>query len=1033
MRSTNDTTPLCQTVEIGPHKILGPGVSMGEGEIRSAAPALIVLAAGKGTRFGQAPKCAQPVCGVPLARHSMNAFRSFRPSPVICLVGYRHEEVAAALGEDNIYVKSENPTAGTAFAAYEAFSVSQLEERDPVVIISMGDRVVTESAFRRLYETHTMGTREADLTLLSALYEPPKNRGIGRIVRDAQRRVLEIVEQRDIDALEDGARRRQLADTREGNCSLYAMRASRLRHYLSRVTRDNAQQQYHFTDIVRAIRRDGGDIRTVTTSISDPDYDLLCSDVTRPMDLALLESLMTASEPPPTPILAGEAEIEHVANQILETRPLGQVAAIAAQLEELIQAATNEDLGFQPDQPIGIGFSGGRVRIAFMHPDMGRFFGPAWQMPFGARDAVGREQIVVLIQNSEDGKIHLFPTDARFREKLNALPADNEFMYPGEEIADWYSYEGFGTRMAENLLLSLGYFTEAELEARKKQNLPLPPPSLWINNSMRRPFSLIGNAIASIRTLRAGNLGARVQTYLGRDGFRGLRVMSTGNIPQGGFSSSSAVTVASKNAINALYDLGISPDMLVHLACQAEYGTGVRAGALDQATEQKGQVGQGTLISSNPRENYRIIGTYPVPADRFHVIFAYSVDRDRVAWKWSAGVYAGACEPGRLTASEMRKMTGKSSELAAILTRLPLDRDFFQEMEEDLVSQGVLQEDTLKWVYDVLRQLPLCVTQAGLRNQLWKNRPWYIEQLMEYQRLSVEQASEKADATLEALFSGWRDPTLQRADATGKTVRETGIPLRAMVGYLFGEVAKNFYLIHHTDQWIEYVTRSQWGDRCVEIDPEVLPSADEMLGSMPWEAGAGGPDLLERWLKRFGAKPFDYNRGLDNQSLATTTPQPLHEIQGTSFFRGLALVDLAEAMLKRAFGQDTVAVRINAAGQGDYFQVHIDTTQAEVDHVKDFIRKAFYGRFGLQVKQEFVEPHPGGGAAGVRLSRFDQLPELIRELWARTHPDSPSQHDPEQETWSFTSNPARLDAHHPTASPWHSSRRATPDSQLRLF
>ena len=119
-------------------------------------------------------------------------------------------------------------------------------------------------------------------------------------------------------------------------------------------------------------------------------------------------------------------------------------------------------------------------------------------------------------------------------------------------------------------------------------------------------------------------------------------MLSTGDIPQGGFSSSSAVTVAVKNAINALFDLGIAAEMLVHLACQAEYGTGVRAGALDQATEQKGRPGQGTLISSNPRDNYRIIGTYPVPADRFHVLFAYSVDRDRAAWQWSAGTYAGA-------------------------------------------------------------------------------------------------------------------------------------------------------------------------------------------------------------------------------------------------------------------------------------------------------------------------------------------------------------------------------------------------------
>jgi hypothetical protein len=37
--------------------------------------------------------------------------------------------------------------------------------------------------------------------------------------------------------------------------------------------------------------------------------------------------------------------------------------------------------------------------------------------------------------------------------------------------------------------------------------------------------------------------------------------------------------------------------------------------------------------------------------------------------------------------------------------------------------------------------------------------------------------------------------------------------------------------------------------------------------------------------------------------------------------------------------------------------------------VKDFLRRAFYDRFGLAPHPLFVEPHPGGGAVGVRLDR----------------------------------------------------------------
>jgi hypothetical protein len=92
------------------------------------------------------------------------------------------------------------------------------------------------------------------------------------------------------------------------------------------------------------------------------------------------------------------------------------------------------------------------------------------------------------------------------------------------------------------------------------------------------------------------------------------------------------------------------------------------------------------------------------------------------------------------------------------------------------------------------------------------------------------------------------------------------------------------------------------------------------------------------------------------------------------------LIDLGEAMLKRAFGRDAIAVRVNAAGQGDFFQVHIDTLRIQVEEVKQFIRTAFYRRFSLLPEQDFVETHPGGGAIGVRLERFDQLQALIRAL-----------------------------------------------------
>lgn len=946
-------------------------------DIASAETLLVVLAAGRGTRFGDQPKCIQPVQGTPLARHSIDAFRSVVSGPVVCLVGHRHDEVAAALGADNLYVRSANPTGGTAFAVFEAFAVPGLLEANPLVIVTMGDRVVPAPVFRRLLDAHRAGDREADLTFLTARYEPPRHLGRGRVLRDDAGRVSRIVEEKDIDAEPDAVARQALRSLTEGNCPLYAARAATLHRHLAPLTNANAQGQYYLTDVVASIRAAGGEIRTVTTQPQDGDYDLLCADVTRPADLALLEGVLVrqrARQP------AGDG-IESAAADILARRPRGQVASIARQLRELAEAVAREKLGWSPQEPVAIGIAGGRLRIAFMHPDMARFHGPAWQMPIGAGDAGGSEQVVMLAQQADDRRIHLYPLDPKYRENVDSLPSDDDVMYPGADVSDWHSYEGFGTRMSENLLLSLGYFSDEEIETRRRRGLPLPPASLRVGSNMRRPFALVGNAIASLRTLRDGHLGGRVQRHLDRQHFTGLRLACTGGIPQGGFSSSSAVTVATKNAINRLFGLDLPPDLLVHLACQAEYGTGVRAGSLDQATEQKGLAGEGTLLSSNPADNYRILGTYPVPADRFRMIFPYSVERDRASWRWSWGGYAESWAPGGPpTAVEARKMTGKAAEIAAVLVRLPLDVDFFQCIEADLVADGMLDPERRRWIADLLLGLPLLVGRAELERRVMEARDWYAGELRRVRRLDPSSAADTAAATLDSLFTGWHEPTLRRGLPDGTIVTETGVPLRAMVAYLFSEVAKNFRLIHAPDRWIECVALSQRGDRAVAIDPTRLPDRRTLEEELPWERGLDGPARLAAWLERHGAVPYDFNEGLDDARLAAAEPPEFHRWPGGSFFRGLALIDLAGAMLERAFGPHVVAVRVNAAGQGDYFQVHVDTQAVAAADVEAFLRRAYYRRFGIAADPEFVAVHPGGGAVGVRLDRFDQLPSLIRRL-----------------------------------------------------
>ena len=131
-------TRLGDSVALTRGKILNPARLNHRGAGRDGRPVLVMLAAGKGTRFGREPKCIQLLHGKPLARYSIDAFRGLGSKDVVCIVGYRYAEVSAALGADNLYVRSANATGGTAFAVFEAFSISDLEEYNPPLVICMG-------------------------------------------------------------------------------------------------------------------------------------------------------------------------------------------------------------------------------------------------------------------------------------------------------------------------------------------------------------------------------------------------------------------------------------------------------------------------------------------------------------------------------------------------------------------------------------------------------------------------------------------------------------------------------------------------------------------------------------------------------------------------------------------------------------------------------------------------------------------------------------------------------------------------------
>lgn len=253
----------------------------------------------------------------------------------------------------------------------------------------------------------------------------------------------------------------------------------------------------------------------------------------------------------------------------------------------------------------------------------------------------------------------------------------------------------------------------------------------------------------------------------------------------------------------------------------------------------------------------------------------------------------------------------------------PWTPKLFKKIEDD-PARTDLGPDSRAWIADILLKVPLLIGAQELKERVFEAREWYRDQIMNVEKPGAAAAEEGRIVHQLKLFDGWREPTLRRAVGTGQSLRRRAFPCGRYWPTCSGEMAKNFRLIRHPEEWMACVTASQRGDRCVELDFEGLPSrakggAGAGLGTQFRRLRTDEPlaQPLQRQAVRLQSRAGRRGAGLN--------PLPdFQRLAGSNFFRGLALIDLAEAMLKRAFGADAVATRVNAAGQGDFFQVHLD-------------------------------------------------------------------------------------------------------------
>ncbi|WP_251943476.1 MULTISPECIES: bifunctional UDP-N-acetylglucosamine diphosphorylase/glucosamine-1-phosphate N-acetyltransferase GlmU [Staphylococcus] len=205
----------------------------------------IVLAAGKGTRMkSKKYKVLHEVAGKSMIEHVVKSVSESGVGQLVTIVGHGAESVKETLGDMSLYSFQEQQL-GTAHAVNMASE--HLEDQQGTTLVVCGDTpLITPETLKSLVDHHE--EKEAQATVLSATAPDPK--GYGRIVRDANDRLVKIVEQKDATVEEQ-----QISEISSG---IFAFDNQVLFEKLQHVSNDNAQNEYYLPEVLSLILEEQG-------------------------------------------------------------------------------------------------------------------------------------------------------------------------------------------------------------------------------------------------------------------------------------------------------------------------------------------------------------------------------------------------------------------------------------------------------------------------------------------------------------------------------------------------------------------------------------------------------------------------------------------------------------------------------------------------------------------------------------------------------------------------------------------------------
>ncbi|OQW72683.1 MAG: UDP-N-acetylglucosamine diphosphorylase/glucosamine-1-phosphate N-acetyltransferase [Proteobacteria bacterium ST_bin11] len=214
----------------------------------------IILAAGQGTRMRSSrPKVLHQIADKALLQHVYETSSSLENNQIFIIYGHGGDTVKQTLSSLDATWIEQKQQLGTGHAVQQA--IHHVDDPDTVLIL-YGDVPLLKT---KTIQTLLHKVSLTSLALLTVNLDDPT--GYGRIVRDKDHAVVKIVEQKDANEAE--------LQITEGNTGILACKGSQLKQWLSRLSNNNAQNEYYLTDIIEMAVEDGLSVETTQAGSQD--------------------------------------------------------------------------------------------------------------------------------------------------------------------------------------------------------------------------------------------------------------------------------------------------------------------------------------------------------------------------------------------------------------------------------------------------------------------------------------------------------------------------------------------------------------------------------------------------------------------------------------------------------------------------------------------------------------------------------------------------------------------------------------------